>query len=75
MVTVTDTGTGIPVAVRNRIFEPFFTTKPKGRGTGQGLALSRQIVEERHGGSIGFTSEDGAGTTFTMRLPLEVSHG
>ncbi len=65
-----DSGSGIPEAIRHRIFEPFFTTKEVGRGTGQGLAIARAIVVERHGGTIGFTSEAGVGTTFTIRLPV-----
>ncbi|NVB83556.1 MAG: hypothetical protein HOV81_34600 [Kofleriaceae bacterium] len=68
VVAVTDTGGGIPEEIRDRIFEPFFTTKEVGRGTGQGLAISRAVIE-RHGGKLSFTSELGVGTTFEMRLP------
>ncbi|HVY49873.1 MAG TPA: ATP-binding protein, partial [Minicystis sp.] len=68
LITVDDTGGGIPPAIRERIFEPFFTTKGPGRGTGQGLALARGIVE-RHRGSISFESHGGVGTTFVVRLP------
>ena len=67
---VTDTGTGIPAAIRERIFEPFFTTKPVGRGTGQGLAIARTIVD-RHGGTIDFECGSEGGTTFRLRLPIE----
>lgn len=69
-VRVSDNGTGIPRSVRSRIFEPFFTTKPVGKGTGQGLSLARSIVVERHHGRLEFESDDGAGTTFIVRLPL-----
>jgi PAS domain S-box-containing protein len=69
-VRVRDTGTGIPVAIRPHIFEPFFTTKEVGRGTGQGLSLSRDIVVKKHRGSLTFETEDGVGTTFIIRLPL-----
>ncbi len=69
-LSVTDTGGGIPAEVREQIFTPFFTTKQVGRGTGQGLAISRTVVE-RHGGSITFESTPGEGTTFRIRLPLE----
>ncbi|MDP1827651.1 MAG: ATP-binding protein [Archangium sp.] len=69
-VTISDTGTGIPEAARARIFEPFFTTKPVGKGTGQGLAISRTIVCEQHGGQLDFESELGVGATFRVRLPL-----
>lgn len=68
VVTVTDTGGGIPEKIRDRIFEPFFTTKEVGRGTGQGLAISRAVIE-RHGGKLSFTTTVGVGTTFEVRLP------
>jgi signal transduction histidine kinase len=70
-IDVSDTGAGIPVAVRHRIFEPFFTTKAVGKGTGQGLAIARSIVVDKHGGSLAFESELGKGTTFTVRLPID----
>ncbi len=67
-VEVADTGPGVPEAARDRLFEAFFTTKAEGRGTGLGLPVCRQIVED-HGGRIGFTSEIGKGTTFRFTLP------
>jgi two-component system, NtrC family, sensor kinase len=70
-IDISDTGTGIPESARERIFEPFFTTKEVGRGTGQGLAIARSIVCGRHGGTIGFKTTAGEGTTFTIRLPIE----
>jgi two-component system, NtrC family, sensor kinase len=70
-IDVADTGAGIPEAIRERIFEPFFTTKPVGRGTGQGLAIARSIVVDKHGGSLSFQSEVGRGTTFSVRLPVD----
>jgi signal transduction histidine kinase len=69
-IRISDTGGGIPEAVRHRLFEPFFTTKEVGRGTGQGLTLSRSIVVEHHGGYITFATETGKGTTFTVGLPV-----
>ena len=69
VVAISDTGTGIPPAVRDRIFEPFFTTKSVGKGTGQGLALAHSVVVERHGGTITFETESGKGTTFFVRIP------
>jgi signal transduction histidine kinase len=69
-IQVQDSGAGIPEKIRGRIFEPFFTTKGVGKGTGQGLAISRSVVVDKHGGTIGFESEMGKGTTFTIRLPL-----
>lgn len=69
VISISDTGTGIPENIRDKIFEPFFTTKPVGRGTGQGLAIARTIIV-RHNGSLTFESEAGHGTTFTIRLPI-----
>ena len=69
-ISIEDTGDGIPEAVRPRIFEPFVTTKEVGRGTGQGLALSRGIVTEKLKGSLHFETETGKGTTFFIRLPV-----
>jgi signal transduction histidine kinase len=68
-ISIRDTGDGIPEDVRGRIFEPFVTTKEVGRGTGQGLALSRGIVVEKLNGSLHFETETGKGTTFFIRLP------
>lgn len=56
-------------SVQPRIFDPFFTTKEVGRGTGQGLAIARTVVE-RHRGTLTFETEVGRGTTFFIRLPL-----
>jgi two-component system NtrC family sensor kinase len=68
---VRDTGTGIPQAIRNQIFDPFFTTKPVGQGTGLGLAISYGIVQD-HGGSIEVQSEEGVGTEFIVKIPLDL---
>jgi signal transduction histidine kinase len=70
VVTVTDTGGGIPEAIRDRVFDPFFTTKEVGRGTGQGLAIARAIVVDRHRGELTLDSTVGGGTTCHIRLPL-----
>jgi two-component system, NtrC family, sensor kinase len=70
VIEVSDTGVGIPVEARLMVFESFFTTKSPGKGTGQGLSISRSIVVDRHGGEITFTSEVGHGTTFRVRLPV-----
>jgi len=69
-IEVSDTGPGIPEEIRERVFDPFFTTKEVGKGTGQGLAMARSVVVDKHGGSIQLTSTVGAGTTFLIRLPL-----
>ena len=68
-IRISDTGSGIPEKVRARIYEPFFTTKEIGKGTGQGLAIARSVVVDKHGGSIDFETQEGTGTTFIVRLP------
>ena len=70
-IRVTDNGGGIPEAVQPKIFDPFFTTKEVGRGTGQGLTISRSIVVEKHKGQLFFETTAGEGTSFTVRLPLQ----
>ena len=69
VISVADTGGGIPDAIRDKVFEPFFTTKAVGRGTGYGLAMARATVDQ-HGGSLSFASCPGRGTTFFVRLPI-----
>jgi PAS domain S-box-containing protein len=69
-ISISDTGTGIPEDIRANIFDPFFTTKEVGRGTGQGLAIARSVVMERHKGTLTFESEVGKGTTFHIVLPV-----
>ena len=70
-ISISDTGGGIPANVRARIFDPFFTTKSVGRGTGQGLAIARSVVVEKHRGDLTFETHDGVGTTFFIRLPID----
>ena len=67
---VQDNGCGIEPAILDMIFDPFFTTKEVGKGTGQGLAISRSIVVDRHGGALEVNSIVGTGTRFTIRLPV-----
>jgi signal transduction histidine kinase len=70
VVSITDTGGGIPEEIRDRIFDPFFTTKEVGRGTGQGLAIARTVIVDRHQGELTVESEVGRGTTCFLRLPV-----
>jgi len=69
-IQIQDNGGGMKPEVRERIFEQGFTTKGVGKGTGLGMAIARQIVEEKHGGRLSCQSELGKGTEFTIRLPL-----
>ena len=70
VIRVRDNGTGIPTAVQEKVFNPFFTTKAVGKGTGQGLAIARDIVVNKHGGTITFNTHEGKGTVFIVRLPV-----
>jgi len=69
-VEVADNGQGIPADVLPKIFDPFFTTKAVGKGTGLGLSICHKIVEN-HGGRLEVESEPGAGTCFTLLLPVK----
>jgi signal transduction histidine kinase len=73
VISIGDTGGGIPLAIRDRIFDPFYTTKAEGQGSGQGLAVARAVIVERHGGTLTFDSTEGVGTTFHIRLPADLS--
>jgi hypothetical protein len=70
VLTVEDTGPGIPPELMSRIWDPFFTTKPVGKGTGLGLSITNRIVH-RHGGTIKAESEPGRGARFVVELPTE----
>jgi signal transduction histidine kinase len=75
VIAVQDTGTGIRPEIQTRIFDPFFTTKEPGRGTGQGLAISRKLVVDKMKGRIEFETVVGEGTTFFLRLPVNCPGG
>jgi signal transduction histidine kinase len=69
-IIVEDNGIGMTEQVRQRIFDPFFTTKKVGKGTGQGLAICRDVVVDKHNGTISVESTAGIGTVFTVMLPI-----
>jgi signal transduction histidine kinase len=70
VLRIADNGCGMPAEVRERIYDPFYTTKEVGRGSGQGLTITRSVIVDRHKGSITCESEPGRGTEFTIRIPL-----
>lgn len=69
VISISDTGSGIPSEILHRIFEPFFTTKEIGKGTGLGLSVTYDIIKKHHG-DIRVESQVGKGTTFTIRIPV-----
>jgi PAS domain S-box-containing protein len=71
VISISDTGGGIPESIRHRIFDPFFTTKEVGRGTGQGLAIAWTAIRDKHRGELFFETELGKGTTFLIRIPID----
>ena len=70
-VTISDNGEGMTDEVKERLYENFFTTKPVGQGTGLGMGIVRDIVENKHHGQLSFESTLGQGTTFTLSLPAK----
>ena len=70
-INITDTGMGIPDEIKNKVFDPFFTTKEIGKGTGQGLSITHDIIVKKHAGKISFESVAGQGTRFQIHLPVE----
>lgn len=70
-ITIADNGSGMPEEVQKRIFDPFFTTKQIGKGTGLGMAISYQIITEKHGGKLECFSTPGEGTEFRIQIPRE----
>ena len=72
-VTIEDNGIGMSAEVQQKVFDRLFTTKGVGKGTGLGMAISRQIIEEKHSGVLRCTSVPGEGTQFTVEIPLALS--
>ena len=70
VIEISDNGTGISEEVQKKMFEAFFTTKERGKGTGQGLYITRNIIIEKHKGTIDFETESGVGTKFIIKLPI-----
>ena len=70
VITLADNGEGMTDEVKQRLYENFFTTKPAGQGTGLGMGIILDIIENRHGGTLSFTSAQGEGTTFTFTIPI-----
>ena len=68
-IQVSDNGNGIPESIKDKIFQPFFTTKASGEGTGLGLSISYDIITKGHDGELAVASEEGVGTTFTIKIP------
>ncbi len=69
-IAIADNGSGIPESIQKKIFNPFFTTKPVGKGTGMGMAISYQIITEKHRGKLEFFSTPGEGTEFVVQIPM-----
>ena len=71
IITLKDNGEGMSEETKNRLFEHFYTTKPVGEGTGLGMAITRDIIENKHGGKLTFESTEGQGTAFTFIIPIK----
>ncbi len=70
-VTISDNGEGMSDETKKHIYENFYTTKPLGQGTGLGMGITRDIIENKHKGKITFHSEEGKGTSFTFVIPIK----
>ena len=70
-ISISDNGEGMSDEVKQHLYENFFTTKPIGQGTGLGMGITRDIIENKHGGTVAFDSVEGEGTTFTITIPIK----
>jgi len=73
VVSIRDNGEGMTQEVKERLYDNFFTTKPIGQGTGLGMAITRDIVENKHKGALTFDTKENEGTCFTMTFPIKKS--
>ena len=71
VIKISDNGAGMTDEVKQKLYENFFTTKPAGEGTGLGMSITRDIIENKHGGKISFVSEKGKGTEFKFEIPVK----
>jgi signal transduction histidine kinase len=71
IISIADNVEGMTDEVKQHLFENFFTTKPIGQGTGLGMAITRDIIENKHKGKLSFESIEGVGTTFTFSIPIK----
>ena len=71
VIKIADNGEGMTDEVKKKLFDTFFTTKPAGKGTGLGMSITRQIIEEKHHGRIEFDSKEGEYTTFSLIIPIK----
>lgn len=72
-IAISDNGEGMSEEVKQRIYENFFTTKPVGQGTGLGMAIAKDIVENKHHGTLTFDTQEGQGSTFYITIPIKKS--
>jgi signal transduction histidine kinase len=71
VISIADNGEGMDEETKQRLFENFYTTKPAGQGTGLGMSITRDIIENKHGGRLTFESTKGEGTNFTFTIPIK----
>jgi signal transduction histidine kinase len=71
VIKLQDNGEGMSEETKKRLFETFYTTKPIGEGTGLGMAITLDIIENRHGGKLTFESSEGQGATFIFTIPAK----
>ena len=71
VISIADNGEGMTDEVKQKLFDNFFTTKPVGQGTGLGMGITRDIIENKHGGQLTFDSKEGQGAYFTFTIPIK----